>query len=72
MSHVSIHAIPASNGQRATMKTLSPDCPTGLRMYLHPGGKRTQVSLEGDLAGGWVQNSSAAGARCPARAIRCT
>ena len=55
MSHVSKHAILASNGQRATMKIPFPDCSTGLRMYLHPSGKRTQVSLEGDLAGGWAQ-----------------
>ena len=29
--------------------------PTGLRMYLHPSRKRTRISLEGDLAGGWVR-----------------
>ena len=29
--------------------------PTGLRMYLHPSRKWTRISLEGDLAGGWVQ-----------------
>ena len=26
-----------------------------LRMYLHPGHTRTRISLEGDLAAGWVQ-----------------
>src|SRR5260221_10479173 len=29
--------------------------PTRLRMYLHPSRKRTRISLEGDLAGGWVR-----------------
>jgi len=27
----------------------------GLRMYLHPSRKRIRISLEGDLAGGWVR-----------------
>jgi len=29
--------------------------PTGLRMYLHPSRKRTRISLEGELTGGWVR-----------------